>query len=47
MKMNKINGMTYDKSFIIDMDGVIYKGRSLIPGAIEFVCEDCVDLWCQ
>ncbi len=29
--------MTYEKAFIIDMDGVINKGRSLISGAIEFV----------
>jgi NagD protein len=28
---------SYDKAFIIDMDGVINKGRSLIPGAREFV----------
>ncbi len=27
----------YEKSFIIDMDGVINKGRNLIPGALEFV----------
>ncbi|TFH43724.1 MAG: HAD family hydrolase [Chrysiogenales bacterium] len=28
---------SYDKAFIIDMDGVINRGRSLIHGAIEFV----------
>ena len=28
---------SYQKSFLIDMDGVINKGRSLIPGAKEFV----------
>lgn len=28
---------TYDKSFIIDMDGVINKGRKMIPGADAFV----------
>ncbi len=28
---------TYKKSFLIDMDGVINKGRSIIPGALEFV----------
>ena len=27
----------YDKAFLIDMDGVINTGRSLIPGAKEFV----------
>ncbi len=27
----------YKKSFLIDMDGVINKGKSVIPGAIEFV----------
>lgn len=28
---------SYDKAFLIDMDGVINKGRSLIPGSREFV----------
>lgn len=28
---------TYDKAFIIDMDGVIIQGRKLIPGADVFV----------
>jgi NagD protein len=28
---------SYDKAFLIDMDGVITKGASLIPGAKEFV----------
>ena len=28
---------TYHKSFILDMDGVIYTGSKLIPGAKEFV----------
>ena len=28
---------SYDKAFLIDMDGVITKGISLIPGAHEFV----------
>ena len=32
-----INNMTYEKAFIIDMDGVINRGRSLIPGANDFV----------
>ncbi len=32
-----IKSRSYDKAFIIDMDGVINKGRSLIPGAKEFV----------
>ncbi len=29
--------VTYDKAFIIDMDGVIIKGRKIIPGADRFV----------
>jgi 5'-nucleotidase len=29
--------MNYDKAFIIDMDGVIYKSPNLIPGALEFI----------
>jgi NagD protein len=29
--------ITYDKAFIIDMDGVINKGKVLIPGAMDFV----------
>ncbi|NWH03602.1 HAD-IIA family hydrolase [Desulfobacter latus] len=28
---------TYQKSFILDMDGVIYTGSKLIPGALDFV----------
>lgn len=28
---------TYHKSFILDMDGVIYTGSKLIPGAVDFV----------
>ena len=28
---------TYQKSFIMDMDGVVYTGAKLIPGAAEFV----------
>ncbi len=28
---------TYQKSFILDMDGVVYTGSELIPGAKEFV----------
>ena len=28
---------SYDKAFLIDMDGVINRGRTLIPGALEFV----------
>lgn len=28
---------TYDKAFLIDMDGVINRGRTLIPGATDFV----------
>ena len=28
---------TYQKSFIMDMDGVVYMGTKLIPGAMEFV----------
>lgn len=34
-----IKERTNDKAFIIDMDGVITKGRSLIPGAKKFVNE--------
>ncbi len=29
--------MNYEKAFIIDMDGVIYKGKKLINGAIDFI----------
>jgi NagD protein len=32
-----LENRSYDKAFLIDMDGVITKGRSLIPGAHEFV----------
>lgn len=28
---------TYHKSFLLDMDGVIYTGSKLIPGAVDFV----------
>ncbi|MFP4227081.1 MAG: HAD-IIA family hydrolase, partial [Desulfobacterales bacterium] len=28
---------TYHKSFILDMDGVVYTGSKLLPGAKEFV----------
>ncbi len=28
---------SYDKSFLIDMDGVINRGSSLIPGSLQFV----------
>ncbi len=28
---------SYDKAFLIDMDGVINRGRTLIPGATDFV----------
>lgn len=28
---------SYDKAFLIDMDGVVNKGRNLIPGSKEFV----------
>lgn len=34
--MNK-DDRGYHKAFILDMDGVIYTGRQLIPGAKEFV----------
>jgi len=34
-----IKERTNDKAFIIDMDGVIYKGKYLIPGAKQFVNE--------
>lgn len=37
MKKRNEKTMTYDKAFIIDMDGVINKGKSLIPGASEFI----------
>jgi len=37
MKNRNEKKMTYDKAFIIDMDGVINKGKSLIPGACEFI----------
>jgi len=32
-----VDSRSYDKAFIIDIDGVINKGRHLIPGAKEFV----------
>ena len=32
-----MDNRTYHKSFILDMDGVIYTGPRLIPGAKEFV----------
>ncbi len=32
-----LNGKTMTKSIISDMDGVIYRGKQLIPGATEFV----------
>lgn len=32
-----IQESSYQKAFLIDMDGVIVKGRHLIPGALEFV----------
>lgn len=40
--MNAIEAATtirpqHGKGFLIDMDGVIYKGSQLIPGAIEFI----------
>ncbi|MDB6109296.1 MAG: Haloacid dehalogenase-like hydrolase, partial [Pedosphaera sp.] len=25
------------KGFLIDMDGVVYRGSQMIPGAVEFV----------
>ncbi len=34
---NNAQTAAYNKAFIIDMDGVINKGRSIIPGANEFV----------
>jgi NagD protein len=37
MENNRINKITYDKAFIIDMDGVINNGKSLIQGANKFV----------
>jgi NagD protein len=32
-----LNNRSYQKSFILDMDGVVYTGSKLIPGAKEFV----------
>lgn len=32
-----MDNRTYQKSFILDMDGVVYTGSKLIPGAKEFV----------
>lgn len=38
MKRNYFDrNASYKKSFLIDMDGVINKGRAVIPGAVEFV----------
>src|SRR4030042_3977683 len=36
-QMRRMQDRSYSKAFIIDMDGVINKGSSLIPGAMEFV----------
>ena len=33
MENNKKNKITYDKAFIIDMDGVMNNGKSLISGS--------------
>jgi len=35
--MRPEDNRTYHKSFILDMDGVVYTGAKLIPGAKEFV----------
>jgi NagD protein len=35
--MMQTDKRTYQKSFILDMDGVIYTGSKLIPGAADFV----------
>ena len=32
-----MDGLHQKKAFIIDMDGVIYHGNLLLPGAREFV----------
>ena len=37
MKNTSFNILSYDKAFIIDMDGVINHGKSLIHGAKQFV----------
>ncbi|MFO7655590.1 MAG: HAD-IIA family hydrolase [Bacteroidales bacterium] len=34
---NQINAIKRKKSFIIDMDGVIYHGNKLLPGVKEFI----------
>lgn len=34
---NSSENRSYDKSFLIDMDGVINRGSSLIPGSLQFV----------
>ncbi|RPJ81879.1 MAG: HAD family hydrolase [Deltaproteobacteria bacterium] len=35
--LNILDNRTYQKSFILDMDGVVYTGSRLLPGAKEFV----------
>ena len=35
--MANTDNRTYQKSFILDMDGVVYTGSKLIPGARDFV----------
>ena len=35
--MTPLENQSYQKSFILDMDGVVYTGSALIPGAREFV----------
>lgn len=34
----RTDNRTYQKTFILDMDGVIYTKSKLIPGAADFVC---------
>lgn len=34
---NSSENRSYDKAFLIDMDGVINRGSSLIPGSLQFV----------
>jgi NagD protein len=34
---NVAENRSYDKAFLLDMDGVITRGKSLIPGSLQFV----------
>lgn len=35
--MTDLNALHLKKGFICDMDGVIYRGNTLLPGVSEFV----------